>query len=62
MALERIRATREAQTKTLAVARVFVKSRRMAAKVKSGGNRTPMELFLAGLRGWDSEIRQKFKV
>lgn len=27
--------------------------------LKSGGNRTPMELFLAGLRGWDSEIRRK---
>jgi hypothetical protein len=25
---------------------------------KCGGNRTPMELFLAGLRGWNYEIRQ----
>ena len=25
----------------------------------SGGNRTPMELFLAGLRHWDEKIRRK---
>jgi hypothetical protein len=26
---------------------------------KSGGNRTPMELFVAGLRDWDLEIHQE---
>jgi hypothetical protein len=26
---------------------------------ESGGNRTPMELFLAGLADWDHEIRRE---
>jgi hypothetical protein len=26
---------------------------------ESGGGGTPMELFLAGLEGWDAQIRQK---
>jgi hypothetical protein len=28
-------------------------------KQPSGGGTTPMELFLAGLTDWDSEIRQR---
>jgi hypothetical protein len=28
----------------------------------SGGNRTPMELFSAGLRGWSGDIRQRLSL
>jgi hypothetical protein len=31
----------------------------MTYDVESGGGGTPMELFLAGLRGWNEKIRQK---
>jgi hypothetical protein len=34
----------------------------LAQILLSGGNSTPMELFLAGLKAWDNEIRRKLMV